>query len=252
MTSRKSKGLIVGLSLLAFALVIAGGISCKKAPEAAKPGEQAAAPAATNEFEGTVKVALGKYLYLPTAQGLDIVVQGKVGSGGASALIGKDIRVKGKISTDKVSIYIADSIDVKEGGQWRTAFTRTEEPALNDYLDTKDRYNYAALTITNFNKQEEWEGKGKVRIFGKLLKTTVTEGGAQKEITYVVLSDDKGKEIGKIIVDSFTDYTQYYLQKLRLFDKFWFYLNVKDTVDKKVRAKSHELFHADVFFIGLF
>jgi hypothetical protein len=251
MSSRKSKGLIVGLSLLAFAVVIAGGISCKKAQEATKPGEQAA-PAATNEFEGTVKVALGKYLYLPTAQGLDIVVQGKVGSGDATSLTGKEIRVKGQISKDKASIYIANSIDVKEGGQWRTVFTRTEEPVLNDFLDTKDRYNYAALTITNFNKPEEWEGKGKVRIFGKLLKATVTEGGAQKDITYVVLSDDKGKEIGKIIVDSFTDYTQYCLQKLRLFDKFWFYLDIKDTVDKKVRAKSHELFHADVFFIGLF
>jgi len=39
---------------------------------------------------------------------------------------------------------------------------------------------------------------------------------------------------------------------LRLFNRFWFYLDIKDTVDKKVRLKTKELFHADVLLAGLF
>ncbi len=250
MASGKGIRILLGLSVLALAVAIGGGVSCKKAAEPAAGGAESA-PLVLNEFEGTVKTVVGKYVYVPTAQGLDIVVQGKVGSRDASSLLGKEIRVKGQISKDKSSIFVADSIEVKEAGQWRPVFTRTEEPVLDDYIDTKDRYNFPALSITNFNKPEEWEGKGKVRVFGKLLKATATEG-APREVQYIVLSDEKNKEIGKIIVDGFTDYSLYYLQKLRLFDKFWFYINVKDTVDKKVRAKSHELFHADVFFLGLF
>ncbi len=250
MTSGKGIRIVLGLSVLMLAVAIGGGTSCKKAASPAATGGETAP--LLNQFEGTVKTVVGKYLYIPTAQGLDIVVQGKVGSGDATSLMGKEIRVKGQIAKDKSSIFVADSIEVREGGQWRSVFTRAGEPVLDDYVDTKDRYNYPALTITNFNKPEEWEGKGKVRVFGKLLKATSTEGGAPKEVESIVLTDDKGKEVGRIIVDSFTDYAKYYLQKLRLFDKFWFYINVKDTVDKKVRAKSHELFHADVFFVGLY
>jgi hypothetical protein len=71
-------------------------------------------------------------------------------------------------------------------------------------------------------------------------------------VTYIVLSDDKGKETAKIIVDSVTTYSNYYLNKLKLFDKFWFYVNVKDSVDKKIRPKTKEIFHADVIGAGLF
>jgi hypothetical protein len=249
MTSRKSISLILGLSLFVF--IIGGSISCQKKAEPAK-GQEAAAPVKTSEYEGTAKVAQGKYLYLPPAQGLDIVVQGKVGSGDASTLIGKEIRVKGQIAKDETSIYVADSIEVKEAGQWRVAFTRTEEPVLSDHLDLKERDGFQAFAITNLNKNDEWEGKGKSKIYGKLLKATVTENGGQKEVSYIVLSDDKGKEIGRIIIDNISDYAQYYLLKLRLFDKLWFYLNVKDTVDKKIRVKTKELFHADVLLAGLF
>ena len=49
-----------------------------------------------------------------------------------------------------------------------------------------------------------------------------------------------------------TDFANYYIHKLRLFDRFWVYLNVKDTVDAKVRRKTRELFHADVLFAGLY
>jgi hypothetical protein len=249
MTSGKGIRILLGLSVLVLAVAIGGGMSCKKAAGPVATGE-VTGPTVPHEFEGTVKTAVGKYLYLPTAQGLDIVVQGKVGSGDATSLIGKEVRVKGQVAKDKSSIFVADTIEVKEAGQWRSVFTRAGEPVLDDYVDTKDRYNYPALTITNFNKPEEWEGKGKVRVFGKLIKGTAGEGGAP--VDDIVLSDDKGKEIGRIVVDSYTDYAKYYLQKLRLFDKFWFYVNVKDTVDKKVRTKSHELFHADVFFVGLY
>jgi len=71
-------------------------------------------------------------------------------------------------------------------------------------------------------------------------------------VNYIVLSDDKGKETAKIVVDSITTYSSYYLQKLRLFDKFWFYLNIKDSVDKKIRPRTKEIFHADVVGVGLF
>jgi hypothetical protein len=83
-------------------------------------------------------------------------------------------------------------------------------------------------------------------------RSTVKEGGADKEVTHIVLADDKGKEMAKIVVDSLSSYANYYLLKLRLFDKFWFYLNVKDSVDRPVRTKTKEIFHADVVGVGLF
>ena len=45
-------------------------------------------------------------------------------------------------------------------------------------------------------------------------------------------------------------YADYYVTKLRLFDKFWFYVKIKDTVDRRTRTK--EIFHADIFDVGLF
>jgi len=71
-------------------------------------------------------------------------------------------------------------------------------------------------------------------------------------VTYIILSDDKGKEMAKIIVDSVTTYANYYLDKLKLFDKFWFSLNIKDSVDKKIRTRTKEIFHGDVIGAGLF
>ncbi|HQH46622.1 MAG TPA: hypothetical protein PLQ86_11710, partial [Candidatus Aminicenantes bacterium] len=61
-----------------------------------------------------------------------------------------------------------------------------------------------------------------------------------------------GKEVGKVIVDSKSTFAEFYAGKLKLFDKVWFYLNIKDSVDKALRAKSKEMFHADVVFIGLY
>ena len=247
MTSRKKIIAIMGLSLGAVALLI-GGVACQKKAAEAETA-QAAPVKPTNEYEGTVKVAVGKYMYVPAAQGFDIVVQG----GDATAFLNKEVKVRGELLTDKPSVYRADAIEVKDAsGTYAAAYTRAEEPVLEDYLDVRTRDAFAALVITNINKNEEWEGKGQAKVYGKLQKTKVTEGGNQKEVNYITLNDAKGKELGKIIVDNVTNYAQYYINKLRLFDTFWFYLNIKETVDKKVRGKTKELFHADVLLCGLF
>jgi hypothetical protein len=245
---------ILAVCLLALFFVLGETIACKKkSEETATPAEQAATTKqAANEFEGAMKVAQGKYFYIPAAQGLDIVAQGQFSSGDPSKLVGKEVKVKGQISPQIPSIFIAETIEVKEGILWKNVFTKSVEPVLDDYLDPKDRDAFVTLKDLSVDKADGWEGKGKAKIYGKLVKTTVTEGGASKEVTYISLVDDKGKETGKIIVDKFSDYAQYYLNKLRLFDKFWFYFNIKDSMDAKTRKKTKELFHADVVFTGLF
>jgi hypothetical protein len=235
MTSRRTFAGILGLCVL----LTLGGVAFSQ-----EKAEETAPAKPTNEFEGTVKVGLGQYFYLPTAQGYDIAIQGQVEGGDASKLIGQDIRVKGDLLLDKPSIFRADSIEVKQGGSYRNVYTRTADLVLPDYVDPVTRDTFPVLAITSALKNEEWEGKGKVKVYGAIQ----TDQG----VTSIVLVDAKGKEIGRIIVDKFTDYASYYLKKLRLFDKFWFYLDVKDTVDKKVRQKTRELFHADVFLCGLF
>jgi acyl-CoA synthetase (AMP-forming)/AMP-acid ligase II len=243
MTSAKKAGIFL-LSLgLVFAL--AGTTACQQ--NATETAAQLQKP--SNEFEGTVKSALGKYLYLPPAQGFDIILQGF----DAGSLIGKDIRVRGELLLDKPSIFRADAVDVKDAsGAYSNVFTRTQDLTIEDFIDVKAREVYPVLTITGVNKPEEWENKGKGKVYGKIQEATVKEGGLDKAVTYIVLTDDKGKEVGKIIVDKFSDFSRYYLKKLRLFDKFWFYLNVKDSVDKRIRPRTKELFHADVLFAGLF
>ncbi|TRZ89551.1 hypothetical protein D4R89_05930 [bacterium] len=234
-------GLVLGIVFL-----MAGGMFGQEKTEAAKAGEEQAVPAKpASEFEGTVKIGLGKYFYLPSAQGFDIAVQGQIESGDASNLTGKDIKVRGELLADKPSIFRADSIEMKDAsGSFRNVFTRTQDLVLDDYLDPQTRDGFQELKITNALKNEEWEGKGKVRIYGKILKDTTP--------ATILLTDEKNKEVGKIIIDKFTDYANYYMNKLRLFDKFWFYLDIKNTVDKKVRTKSRELFHADIVFCGLY
>ena len=237
MTSGRKFAGILGLSLCVI-LTLAGVAFSQETAEENVPAKPA------NEFEGTVKIGLGKYFYLPTAQGYDIAVQGQIEGGDASKLTGKDVRVKGELLMDKPSIFLADSIEVKEAGSFRNVFTRTQDLVLDDYIDSQTRDSFPVLEITNALKNEEWEGKGKAKVYG-----TVQAG---EGASYILLVDAKGKEIGKIITDKYSDYAAYYLKKLRLFDKFWFYLNIKETVDKKVRTKSRELFHADVVFCGLY
>lgn len=214
---------------------------------AQKPAQAQAA--GVQEFEGTVKVGLGKYFYLPSAQGFDVVVQGSIEGQDASFLTGKDVRVKGELLEGEPSVLVANTIDIKEGTQYRTVFTRTEGVTLEDHLDLQERAGFPALTIKAFNRSEDWEGKGKVKVYGKLEKTETPGGGESYKI---VVFDEKNKEIGKILVDSATDYARYYIKKLRLFDKFWFYITVKDTVEWRTRRRTRELFHADLLFAGLY
>ncbi len=215
MTSgRKILPVVLSLALAALA---AGTASAQE-----KAAEQAAVKAPV-VHEGVVKAAVGIYMYIPQAQGLDFVLQGY----DAAQLVGKDVRVTGELLTDKPSIFRADSVEVKDAsGAYSSVFTRSQELALADYIEPASRDAFVALEIADAVKGEQWEGKGKGKVYGQ--------------------------EVGKILVDSMTDYARYYIAKLRLFKEFWFYVNIKDSVDKKVRPRTKELFHADVVFGGLF
>ncbi len=227
------------LSLI-FTMVAIGTVIAQEGTQGGAQ-EQTATAAPATEFEGTATLGLGKYFYLPAAKGYDIYIQGTVQGQDATFLNGKEVRVKGSMFKEEPSVFIADSIEVKDAaGQYQTVFTRAEEAKLENHLHTQERGEFVALAITKADKSEDWEGKGKAKVHGKLVGSTI------------VLADDKGKEIGKIMADSITEFASYYIQKLKLFDEFWFYLNIKDTVDAKVRRKTRELFHADVIFAGLY
>jgi len=231
MSSTKKTGiLILSLAILAG---LAGTMACQKK---AAEGQAAEVQKAVTEFEGTVRAALGRYMYLSTAQGFDIVLPGL----DAATLMGKTIKVKGNLLLDHPPVFLADSV---ETGPGVSTYTRSQEFQSEDFVEFKAREGVPALAITGVAKAEEWEGKDQGKVYGKLQKG---------DVNYIVLSDDKGKETAKIIVDSITTYSSYYLQKLRLFDKFWFYLKIKDSVDKKIRPRTKEIFHADVVGVGLF
>lgn len=247
--------LIFGLSLLMILMVAAGSISCKKEAVEEEAHQEAGTvlQKGVNEFEGVVKVGIGKYFYMPGAQGIDMVAQGQIDSGDTGTIVGKEVRVKGEFSPERPSILIIEAIDVKEDQkQWKNVFAKTEDAVVDDYLDLKARDEFAVLKNLNYKKKEEWEGKGKVKVYGKLGKTTITQGEKTKDVYNIMVLGEKGEELGKILVDNITDFAEYYLKKLWLFDKFWNYINIKETVDWKVRGKTKELFHADLLFAGLF
>jgi hypothetical protein len=254
MILEKSKRLqtigILTIFVSALVLVSAGSVACKKKGE----GAEAATAAETsttlkeglNEFEGTVKVASARYLYIPEIQGIDILVQGMPDLAGVE---GKAVKLQGEFNREKPSLLVATKIDVKDGGN---VFTKSADADFSDYVDLKDRSGFAALKIDNVNKTDQWEGKGQGKIFGKLQAQTVTDAGAAKEVYRINFADDKGKPAGIVIIDSVSDYAKYYLKKLRLFDSFWFYFKIKNTVDARTRVKTRELFHADLVCVGLF
>jgi hypothetical protein len=153
--------------------------------------------------------------------------------------MGKTIKVKGNLLPDHPPVFLADTVE--SGGQ--TIYTRSQDFQAEDFIEMKVREAVPALAITGVAKPEEWEGKGQAKVYGKLQKGDVNR---------IVLTDDKGRETAKIIVDSISTYSDYYIQKLRLFDAFWFYLNVKDSVDRRDRTRTKEIFHADVVGAGLF
>lgn len=202
-------------------------------------------------FEGTVKTAVGKYIYMPEAKGLDIIIAGNV-EGGVENLIGKQVKISVSLLPDKANLAVANSIELKDGTSYRSIYTRSVEPDYSDYFPPSARDQYVALNITAINKPDEWQGKTNVRVYGQLQTSEVKQGTTTVPVTHIVIQDKKGKEIARIIVNSITDYARFYISKLRLFDHFWFYLNVKDQVDKKVTAKTKEIFSADVVFCGLY
>jgi len=155
------------------------------------------------------------------------------------------MRGEGEISPERPSILIANTLEVKEeGGRWTDIFTRTEDVILEDFLDLSERGAFLAFENLSYDKKDVWEGKGKAKVFGRLEETN---GGDA-----IIVLDEEEKQLGKVLVDNFTDFGNYYLKKLRLFDKFWFYVNVKETVDWTERRRTREMFHADVVFAGLF
>lgn len=230
MRSTKRNGILI-LSL-AVLVGFAGTVACQKKAETAVAEVQTGVA----EFEGTVRAALGRYMYLSTASGFDIVLPGF----DAATLDGKTVKVKGNLLLDHPPVFLADSVETSPGV---SAYTRNQEFQAEDFIEMKVREGVPALKITGVAKADEWEGKGTVKVYGKLVKG---------DVNYIVLADDKGKDMAKIIVDSVSTYSNYYIQKLRLFDEFWFYLNVKDSVDARTRTRSKEIFHADVVGVGLY
>lgn len=250
MNKRKRIFRLIGLTLLAFAFVAFAPVACQRGEEAEiGEGEAAEEEAAEQEgvitFEGTVKVAVGKYVFVPEARGFDIVIQGDLETGGIESLVDRQVRAEGEISPERPSILIANTLEIKEeSGSWRNIFTRTEDVVLEDFLDLSARGDFETLEDLSYDKKRVWEGKERVKIYGRLEETN---GG-----DVITVLDEEEVEIGKVLVDSFTDFGNYYLKKLRLFNKFWFYTNVKDTVDWSERRRTREMFHADVVFAGLF
>jgi len=235
--------LILGL-FVAFALIISGSVACQQAEEDL-PEEQAALEEGTLVFEGTPKLAIGKFLFLPEAQGFDLVVQGAVDGGDLTSLVGQEVKVEGEIASEQPAVLIANTIEVKEAnGEYRSVFTRTDEPVLDEYLDLQSRAAFEALDKLKYDDNAGWEGKEKAKVYGSLEQL---ENGYR-----ILVLDEKGEQVGFVMVDSLSDYANFYLQKLPLFDKFWFYLDIKETIAWSARRRSSELFHADVLFAGLF
>lgn len=237
--------LFIGMILLVFILVAFGSVACNKAEEGETGEEAAGIQEGIMPFEGTVKAVVGKYVFLPEASGFDIVIQGNLESGTLESLIDKEVRGEGEIFPDTPSILVAKTLEViGDSGDWTNIFTRTEEPVLEDFLDLSAREEFVALADLSYDEKDVWEQNEKAKVYGNLEKNNSGDK--------IVVFDDEGKEIGKILVDSYTDFCQFYLGKLGHFDKFWFYLNVKETVDWSQRRRTREMFHADVVFAGLF
>jgi len=246
---------LVGLGLVAL-LVMTSAVACGKKTAAPAATEGEVAPAADtglaiviglNTVAGTVKNAKGNYFFMDEVPGFDVVVTGPVEGGDATALIGKPVRVKGLFNKDLPNLLVAQSIEIKESEQqYKSVYASTDASAPADFFNQKTREEYSDLVITKFDKNAEWEGKAKGKVFGTLLPAAAGQNA------FISVLGADGKEIGKVIIDSRSSYAVYYSEKLRLFEKNWFYLNVKESVDKKLRAKNKEMFHADVVFIGLY
>ncbi|MFO7865300.1 MAG: hypothetical protein R6V02_00615 [Candidatus Aminicenantes bacterium] len=240
---------IISLSMLACFLVLAS-VACQQEedPEIkAEPMEEGVV-----EFEGSVKVAVGQYIYIPEARGFDVVLKGDV-QGGTEILLDQAVRGSGKVNPDIPSMLVADFIEVQQNGTWTNVYTRTDESmAVEDYVTLQEREQFQQLEDLSYDKKEVWEDKEKVKIYGALEQTEEPEEGEDAVQIITVLDPEDKQEIGKVLVDNMTDFAKFYIQKLSVFDEFWFYVNIKETVDWSVRSRSREMFHADVLFAGLF
>jgi len=233
----------IALTFLAIFLVM-GMVSCGTAEESV--GEESpAVQEGIIEFEGTVKVAVGRYVFIPEARGFDIILQGDI-EGGTEGLVGKEVKGEGEYSPERPSILIANSLDVKDaGGEWMNVFTKGGDVMVEEWMTQQGRDEiFAALVDLEYNKNEGWEGKGKAKVYGQLEQS--------EDAINIIVFNDKDREVGRIIVDSIDDVADFYIKKLNLFDKFWFYMDVKETVEWRTRRRSRELFHADVLFAGLY
>ena len=250
----RKNGIAAVVGILAFVLILSGSMACNKAEKAvpaATPGaaekETNAIKEGVNDIAGTVKSALGKYFYVGQLPGFDIVIDGPLEGGDAAVLLGKEVKVKAAFHRENPSLLIAQSIEIKEGEvQFKSVYAKPDAASPADFFLQKARPDFAEIKITGIAKSADWEGKGKGKAAGKLLT------GADGKPTAISVLDEKGKETAKIIIDTMTDYASYYLKKLRLFDTPWFYFNIKDSVDPKLRAKAKEVFHAEVVFAGLY
>jgi hypothetical protein len=263
MSFKKTAGIMI-LGLLAVVLILTANVACSsKAKEgaAAQAGEKAEPVSqemnikeGLNDIAGQVKSALGKYFYIAQMPGFDIAVSGNFD---AATLQDKEVKVKVEFSREAPSLLVAQSIEVQEAttlGQaakeglkpFKNVYTAADKNAPADYFPQKGRAEFAALKIAAITKSADWEGKGKVKIRGKFI------AGAEGKPGQISVLGDKDAETAKIIVDTMSEYANYYLKKLRLFDKFYFYLTVKESVPAKERAKAKEIFHADVSFAGLY
>lgn len=236
---------VIGFAFLTVLLIIFSTASCQQAEEVAET-EGPVLEEGKLAFEGTVKVALGNYMFVPEAQGFDIVVQGDVSTGELSTLVGKEVRGEGVFSPDSPWLLIAETLEMKdESGVYTNVFTlMTEVSDPTDYLNIEQRNAIEALEELAYNQNDGWEGKTQAKVYGRLEQ--------QEENTRIIVLNEDGDTVGRIIVDNIGDVAQYYLQKLRLFTEFWFYMDVKETVPWQTRRRSRELFHADVMFAGLF
>jgi len=244
---------ILLFSVFTLVLILAGMVACKGGEEEeALEVDTADISEGINvteegvvEFEGTVKYTGGGFMYIPEVRGFDVFVQGSLDTGDLASLEGKDVRGKGEFDPVNTSVLIVNSLELKnETGEYTPVYTRTEEPVMENYLDLQTRDEFIELTDLQYNDNEGWEGIESAKVQGNL-----EQDGEEYKI---ILSGEGGRTIGTILVDNISELALYYLNKLEIFDNYWFYLDIKETVPWNERRRTRELFHADIIFIGLF
>jgi len=246
---------ILGFFILSLFVMAALNSACSKQageeqPEAEKAGKVAMIEEGMNTCEGTVKLVHGPFLYVPEIAGFDVVIPADID---ASELEGKSVRVEGVFNMEKPSILTAVRIDFREGEtRYRNFFEKTGDEVAQPFFNQHDRELYPSLELKTANASDAWEGKERGKVYGRLEKTSAAGEGEQRDAYAISVSDDKGNTLGTILVDSINDFALYSIKKLRLFDEFWFYLNIKESVESRTRARTKELFHADVVFAGLY